>query len=395
METPNTYCDTGGEALASDPAQAALVDADTQGGSMLRVRSQLGRVARSSAWLLSSLTLLAVVAACGGSGTAKTGLDAKSPVVASVSPPDPYTAIALDANVQATFSESVEPSAVNRDTFTLVRAGSLESVAALVSYDATARRATLDPTADLEPTAVYSARLTTGVTDTAGNPMPDDHEWLLTTVGGPLPQGALIKREAAATVVNAIPTATMTIAQPAGTLPGDVLVACLALNTRRVVAGGVPADWKPIAEVTAIPNPHVFGYYKVAGSSEPAEYTWLLSSATQNSGGIGRYSGVDNASPLDAVASSASKTIATAGTIPGVTTTTSRAMLIGCMGVNSSTDAVAFATPAGMTDVWDLGGKRHELAEGLQAAAGATGDKTWTFRARREWAGWLAALRPA
>ena len=395
METPNTHCDTGGEALASDPAQAALVDGDRQGGSMLRVRSQPARVARFSAWLLISLTLLAAVAACGGAGSPKAGPDAKAPVVASISPPDPYTAIALDANVQATFSERLEPSAVNGDTFTLVRAGSLATVSALVSYDASTRRATLDPTGDLEPTAVYSARLTTGVTDTAGNPMADDREWLLTTVGGPLPRGALIKREAGATVVNTTPTAMMTIAQPAGTLPGDVLVACMALNTRRVVTGGVPPGWQPIAEVTSIPNPHVYGYYKVAGGPEPADYTWLLSSPTQNSGGIARYSGVDNESPLDAVASSASKTVATAGTVPGVTTTTSRAMLIGCMGVNSSTDAVAFAAPAGMVDVWDLGGKRHELAEGLQAAAGPTGDKTWTFRARREWAGWLAALRPA
>jgi hypothetical protein len=362
---------------------------------MLRVRTKPARVARMSALPLISLTVLGLVTGCGGSGSASAAPDAKPPVVASISPPDPYTAIPLDASVQATFSERIEPSAVNNDTFTLVRAGSQTNVAALVSYDSVKRRATLDPTGDLEPTAVYSARLTTAVTDTAGNPMADDREWLITTAGGPLPVGALIRREATATVVNTTATGTVTIAKPAGTLPGDVLVACLALNTRRVVAGGTPADWKPIASVTSIPNPHVFGYYKVAGDAEPPDYTWLLSSAAQNSGGIARYSGVDNASPIDVVVSNASTAIASAGTIPGVTTTTPTAMLVGCMGVNSSTPAVSFATPAGMVDVWDLGGKRHEFAEGLQAAAGPTGDKTWTFRARREWAGWLAALRPS
>jgi hypothetical protein len=348
-----------------------------------------------SAWLLVSLTLLALVAGCGGSGSAKAGLAAKGPEVATISPSDPYTAIPLDANVQATFSKGIEPSALNNDTFTLVRAGSLATVSALVSYDASTRRATLDPTGDLEPTAVYSARLTTGVTDTAGNPMADDREWLITTAGGPLPRGALIRREGMATVVNTTATGSVTIPQPAATVPGDVLVACLTLNTRRVVAGGIPADWKPIAAETSIANPHVFGYYKVAGGSEPADYTWFLSSAVQNSGGIARYSGVDNHSPIDAVGTGASAAVGTAGTIPALTTTSSRTMLVGCIGVNSSTPAVSFESPAGMVGVWDLNGKRHNFAEGLQAAAGATGDKTWTFRARREWAGWLAALRPS
>ena len=361
---------------------------------MLRVKRQPARVARLSAWLLVSLTLLAFVAACGGSENTPRA-DSKGPVVVSVSPADPYTAIPLDSNVEATFSKAIEPSAVNNDTFTLVRAGSEATVSALVSYDASTRKATLDPTSDLDPTAVYSATLTTGVTDTSGNPMADDREWLITTAGGALPAGSLIKREATATVVNTTATRAVRIARPAGTVPGDVLVACLALNTRRVVAGGTPQDWVPIASETSLPNPHVFGYYKVAGNSEPADYTWLLSSAAQNGGGIARYSGVDTKTPLDAVVTGASRTAASAGTIPGVTTKTPTTMLVGCMGVNSSTPAVAFGSPQGMAGVWDLGGKRHQLAEGLQAAAGASGDKTWTFRARREWAGWLAALRPS
>jgi len=358
---------------------------------MLRVRRQPGLGARG-AWLLVPVVLLALVTGCGGSGNAKVG--ANGPEVTNVSPSDPYTAVAVDANVQATFSKSIEPSAVNNDTFKLMRAGSLTSVPASVSYDASTRQATLDPTGPLEPTTVYSARLTTGVTDTTGNPMADDREWLVITAGGPLPRGALIRRETTANVVNTNPTGALTIARPTGTMPGDVLVACLALNTRRVVAGGTPADWVPIAAVTSIPNPHVFGYYKVAGASEPADYTWALSSPVQNSGGIARYSGVNTTKPVDAVVTSASSVAATTGTIPGVKTTTSRTMVVGCMGANSSTSAVNFASPAGMVGVWDLGGKRHELAEGLQPGAGASGDKTWTFRARREWAGWLAALRP-
>lgn len=69
-------------------------------------------------------------------------------------------------------------------------------------------------------------------------------------------------------------------------------------------------------------------------------------------------------------------------------------MLVGCMAINSSSTAVTIASPGGMAEAWDIGGKRHELADGLQATAGPSGDKTWTFSAGRAWGGWLAALRP-
>jgi hypothetical protein len=48
-----------------------------------------------------------------------------------------------------------------------------------------------------------------------------------------------------------------------------------------------------------------------------------------------------------------------------------------------------------MGEVWDIGGKRQEYADAIQAAAGSTGIKTWTFTSSREWAGWTLALRPS
>jgi hypothetical protein len=40
-----------------------------------------------------------------------------------------------------------------------------------------------------------------------------------------------------------------------------------------------------------------------------------------------------------------------------------------------------------------VAGKKGELDDALQASAGSTGARTWTFAASREWAGWLVALR--
>ena len=68
-------------------------------------------------------------------------------------------------------------------------------------------------------------------------------------------------------------------------------------------------------------------------------------------------------------------------------------MLVGCMSVNST--SVMLSSPAGTSQAAELGDRRFELADGPQSAAGATGARTWTFSAARDWAGWLVALRPS
>lgn len=232
-------------------------------------------------------------------------------------------------------------------------------------------------------------RVEVTATDAAGNPDPTPAVWTWTVQAGPAPAG--IVRGSISTTVNSTATSTVSVAKPAGTSAGDVLVACLATNGGAVTSTGVPAGWAPIASVTTTTNPHVFGYYKVATESEPADYGWALTSSVANSVGIARYVG---ASGLDVPATKASGAAATSGTLPALTTVTPDAMLVGCMAVNSSSTSVGIASPGGMTAAWDLGGKRQELADGAQPDAGPSGNKTWTFSASREWAGWLVALRP-
>ena len=68
-------------------------------------------------------------------------------------------------------------------------------------------------------------------------------------------------------------------------------------------------------------------------------------------------------------------------------------MLVGCMSVNSS--SVTLTPPSPLTQAVETGDRRFELADGVQATVGASGPKTWTFSAARDWAGWLVALRPS
>jgi PKD repeat protein len=225
--------------------------------------------------------------------------------------------------------------------------------------------------------------------DAAGNTdqSPATRTWTVDTSTPPSSTG--IVRQSTSTVVNTTAGTTVTVAAPSGTASGDVLVSCLALNGSTVKTA--PAGWSAIVGVTSVSNPRVYGYYKVAGASEPTSYSWTLASSVANGAGIARYSG---ASGPDGAAAQASGASGTTGTVPGVTTTTAGAMVVGCMGVNSSSATSTITPPSGMTQAWDLGGKRHEYADGLQSAAGATGNRSWTFNASRAWAGWLVALRP-
>src|SRR5207244_1862973 len=196
----------------------------------------------------------------------------------------------------------------------------------------TAGRASL--TASLLAVVVVSALIWLGV-----NPTPA--------------AGGGIVFQSAATTTNSTAVASLAIANPAGTAAGDVLVASIALNGATVTA--VPADWVQIAAVTSISNPKLYAYYHVTRAAEPASYTWTLSGAAAGGGGIARYSGVNNASPLDAPAATAANAAAVSSiTVPAVTTTTSGAMLIGGTAINSSNAATTITGPAGLTQRWDL-----------------------------------------
>jgi hypothetical protein len=201
-----------------------------------------------------------------------------------------------------------------------------------------------------------------------------------------------IARAGTATTVNAVADTGITIATPAGTSTGDVLVSCLTLNGSSVASTGAPAGWTRFAAVTGVSNPRVYGYYKVATAAEPASYHWTYGSSVISSGGIARYTG---ARGLDTAASTASGASSTTATVAGVTTSSANTMLIGCAGINSGSTSVTITGPSGLTEAWDLGGKRTEYDDGVRPAAGFSGDQTWTLSSGREWAAWLIALKPS
>ena len=86
------------------------------------------------------------------------------------------TRVAPGVNVTATFTEAMDasttdgdPSTISGTTFKLLRAGTTTVIGAVVSYDATAKKATLNPNANLRLGTKYKAVVTTGAKDLAGN----------------------------------------------------------------------------------------------------------------------------------------------------------------------------------------------------------------------------------
>src|SRR5688572_23230798 len=108
--------------------------------------------------------------------------------VTATSPFNGAINVAAAANVTVAFSVAVNPATVNATTFELRNANNVP-VPAAVTYNATTRTATLNPTADLTATSgYYHARVkggTAGVKDAAGNHLASDFTWSFTRGGQP------------------------------------------------------------------------------------------------------------------------------------------------------------------------------------------------------------------
>lgn len=134
--------------------------------------------------------------------------DTTPPTVTFMNPDDLATSVCLQKSVNATFSEDMDPATITDiPTFTLQVTGPPLGAAltAVVSYDVPSRVATLNPTGDLLANTNYTATVTTGVTDLAGNAMVADNVWTFTTGTAPCAP---------------TPAANLATAQPFGTFGG-------------------------------------------------------------------------------------------------------------------------------------------------------------------------------
>ena len=111
----------------------------------------------------------------GGGGTGNTSTS----TVSLTSPTDLSTGSLISGNITATFSEAMNPTTFTNTTFTLKVTSTSAPVTGFVTYAGFV--ATFNPTGDLAPSTEYTATITTGVMDPAGNNLAADKVWTFTT----------------------------------------------------------------------------------------------------------------------------------------------------------------------------------------------------------------------
>lgn len=111
--------------------------------------------------------------------TSGTTTDLDAPTVSSTDPANNATDFALNRSITAVFSETLDPASVNPDSFTLTAGSGATSVSGAVSYSN--RLVTFNPASNLAASTLYTATLTTGVTDLAANALATNFVWTFET----------------------------------------------------------------------------------------------------------------------------------------------------------------------------------------------------------------------
>lgn len=103
--------------------------------------------------------------------------DTRAPTVTSVAPGIGATNVPLNSGVSAAFSEALDPSTISVSSFYLMEGTT--PVSGLVSY--AGWTAAFDPSSDFTPDTSYTATVTTGVKDPAGNSLAANYVWTFRT----------------------------------------------------------------------------------------------------------------------------------------------------------------------------------------------------------------------
>jgi Ice-binding-like/Bacterial Ig-like domain len=134
--------------------------------------------------------------------TTGTGPDTTPPLVSSTNPANSASAVATNQTVVATFDKGMASSTITPTTFTLTGPG-VTPVAGAVTYSTVGNTATFTPTTVLTASILYTATITTGVTDLSGNALANTYTWTFTT--------GVTTDTTAPTVTSTMPTLNATL----------------------------------------------------------------------------------------------------------------------------------------------------------------------------------------
>jgi hypothetical protein len=208
--------------------------------------------------------------------------DTTAPTVIATVPATDARNVAVNGRVSATFSEAMDPASLNLTTFTLEQGGSAVP-GAVRPLGATV---TFEPSSPLAVNTLYTAVISTGARDLAGNPLAASYTWDFTT--GPTPDttapfvvSTIPGRGAVNVPVNAVVSVnfseamdpaslnltTFTLRQGSTAVPG-------AVNPQGAAATFDPSS--PLTAATTYTATIATGARDVAGNRLSTPYTWTF-----------------------------------------------------------------------------------------------------------------------
>ena len=221
----------------------------------------------SKTWVRSFTTILFLGIFLCGCGREQTV--SPVPVVVSTAPANGATAVPVAQVISATFNQAMDPTTINAATFLVTGPGAV-MVNGVVTFSGTT--ASFTPNALLAPNTPYTATITTGAANPAGNPLAANVVWMFTT--GTIPtvtatnpaNGAMnvpINQKITATFSEAMNPATITAA---GTF------------TLAVTAGGAPVT----GTVTYVAATNTAMFAPTGNLLPSTQYTATITTAAQS-----------------------------------------------------------------------------------------------------------------
>jgi hypothetical protein len=197
------------------------------------------------------------------------GGDTTPPTVSSVTPSDNSTNASVTTIVEAAFSENMAASSIDTSTFTLKQGTT--AVNGTVTYNSTTKTATFTPSSNLSYSTTYTAAITTGVKDMAGNNMQSNYSWSWTT------GTASSDTTAPDTSITAQPSNPSNSTSPSFSFTSTETGSTFQCQ---LDSGGYSTCTSPVSYTGLSSGSHSF-YVKATDSagntdSTPASYTWTI-----------------------------------------------------------------------------------------------------------------------
>lgn len=197
------------------------------------------------------------------------------PAVVSTDPANLATNVLPNKIITATFNMAMDPITINSATFLLKQGAT--SVLGVITYSGTT--ATFTPAVALTANTVYTATITTGAKNPAGNPLVADYVWSFTTGAIPTVTSTDPANGALNVPLNKIITATFSMAMDPLTINATTFLLKQGVTaiTGVVTYAGTTATFTPAAPLasnTVYTATITTGAKNVAGNALAANYTW-------------------------------------------------------------------------------------------------------------------------